>query len=266
MGDAINDFYILNSHVEDSKSFLDEEGGKTIYEVLKIVHGEPLFYKEHYERLKNSFLICNISNCIGEKELLKNIYSLVKENSKTFGNVKITYNTESDNYKIFFIKHSYPTEEMYTEGVKTIFYFGERENPNAKVINSNFRNKVNEEIIKANAYEGILVNNEGYITEGSKSNIFYIKDNEVFTSKVEGVLPGVTRMKIIEMCNNLGVKANEENIKYSDANKFDAFFISGTSPDILPIKEINSEKFNVNNELLRKLILNFNKEVNKFKK
>ena len=50
--------------------------------------------------------------------------------------------------KVFSIKHSYPSREMYEKGVKTIFYHGERANPNAKVVDNDFRAKVTEEIKK----------------------------------------------------------------------------------------------------------------------
>ena len=79
-------------------------------------------------------------------------------------------------------------DRLYTEGVKTILYYGERENPNAKIVNDNFRAKVTEEIKKSNAFEAILVDRNGLITEGSKSNIFAIKDGKLITAKAEAVL------------------------------------------------------------------------------
>ena len=86
---------------------------------------------------------------------------------------------------------------------KNDLYFGERENPNAKIINLSFREKVNKKIREKNAYEAILVDRKGYITEGSKSNIFMIKDNMLLTSPVKAVLPGVTRGEIIDIAEEV---------------------------------------------------------------
>lgn len=143
---------------------------------------------------------------------------------------------------------------MYKEGVKTILYFGERENPNAKVINNSFRGAVNKEIKKNDAHEAILVDRNGYITEGSRSNIFLIKGSNVYTSKVEAVLPGVTRTEIIKVAKENSINIIEENIRYTDLEKFDVLFISGTSPNILPIRRVNGLEFDVENDLLRKLM------------
>lgn len=261
MRESIEKFYILNSKEELSENWIDEKNGKVIYEVLKIINGKPLFYKEHYERMVNSFKLNDKSIVISEEDLLKDIYKLILINEKQIGNIKITYNTFSNNLKIFFIKHSYPTEEMYEKGVKTVLYFGERNNPNAKVVDNNFRSKVTEYIKSKNAFEGILVNHNGFITEGSKSNIFFIKDEKLFTSKVSDVLPGVTRSEIIKMALENSIEVIEKDINYKDLSEYDALFISGTSPNILPIKEVDDLKFNVKNEFLISLKNMFDKEI-----
>ncbi|MBY7006034.1 aminotransferase class IV, partial [Clostridium botulinum] len=165
--------------------------GKVIYEVLRIIHGKPLFLENHLLRMENSFKLINIDQCLDNLKIRNDIENLVRENEKLEGNIKLTYNVNEKVMRIFFINHSYPNEEMYKNGVKTILYFGERENPNAKIVNLNFREKVNIKIKENNAYEAILVDRNGYITEGSKSNIFMVKENVLLTSPIKTVLPGV---------------------------------------------------------------------------
>ncbi|NRW83701.1 branched-subunit amino acid aminotransferase/4-amino-4-deoxychorismate lyase [Clostridium beijerinckii] len=149
-------------------------------------------------------------------------------------------------------------------GVNTILYFGERENPNAKIINDTFRERVNKEIKDNNAYEAILVDSNGHITEGSRSNIFMVKGNKLLTSPVKAVLPGVTRGEIIDIANKVGVEVEEVEYKYSDIDKLDGMFISGTSPKILPIKTVNSINFNADNNLIRKLMKEYDDEIEKY--
>ena len=188
--------------------------------------------------------------------------NLIKNENKFEGNIKITYEVYEKILKIFFIEHSYPSSEMYENGVKTILYFGERENPNAKIVNENFREKVNKEIKDKNVYEAILVDKNGYITEGSKSNIFMIKDNKLLTSPVKAVLPGVTRGEIINLAEKLEIEIKEVEYKYSDIDKLDGMFISGTSPKVLPIKSVNNINLDPNNSIIRKLMLEYDNEIN----
>ena len=252
--DAIGIFYIENGAAISIDNWENQEGSNIIYEVIRVIEGKPLFYEAHYDRMVNSCRLSNTEFKINKDSLKKNIELLIKVNKLREGNLKITFKGKEEVLRIFFIKHSYPTEDMYALGVKTILYHGERTNPNAKIINNDFRKDVQEKIKEANAFEAILVNGENNITEGSKSNIFLIKNDILFTSRVELVLPGVTRTEIIKVAKENNIKVVEENINRDTLEEFDAAFISGTSPNILPISEVNNIKYNINNKLLRQLM------------
>ncbi|MGN2337450.1 aminotransferase class IV [Clostridium cagae] len=259
--EGINKFFIENSNIKKINQLENiKVPGKIIYEVLRIIHGKPLFLENHLLRMENSFKLINIDQCLDNFKIRNDIENLVRENEKLEGNIKLTYNVNEKVMRIFFINHSYPNEEMYKNGVKTILYFGERENPNAKIVNLNFREKVNIKIKENNAYEAILVDRNGYITEGSKSNIFMVKENVLLTSPIKTVLPGVTRGEIIDIAIKNGIKVEEVSYKYSDIEKLDGMFISGTSPKILPINQVDSIKMN-SNEIINKLIKYYNNKI-----
>ncbi|WP_252214131.1 aminotransferase class IV [Clostridium sp. VAP41] len=259
--EGINKFFIENSNIKEINQLENiKVPGKVIYEVLRIIHGKPLFLENHLLRMENSFKLINIDQCLDNFKIRNDIENLVRENEKLEGNIKLTYNVNEKVMRIFFINHSYPNEEMYKNGVKTILYFGERENPNAKIVNLNFREKVNIKIKENNAYEAILVDRNGYITEGSKSNIFMVKENVLLTSPIKTVLPGVTRGEIIDIAIENGIKVEEVSYKYSDIEKLDGMFISGTSPKILPINQVDSIKMN-SNEIINKLIKCYNNKI-----
>ncbi|NFI56268.1 aminotransferase class IV [Clostridium botulinum] len=259
--EGINKFFIENSNIKEINQLENiKVPGKVIYEVLRIIHGKPLFLENHLLRMENSFKLINIDQCLDNLKIRNDIENLVRENEKLEGNIKLTYNVNEKVMRIFFINHSYPNEEMYKNGVKTILYFGERENPNAKIVNLNFREKVNIKIKENNAYEAILVDRNGYITEGSKSNIFMVKENVLLTSPIKTVLPGVTRSEIINIAIENGIKVEEVSYKYSDIEKLDGMFISGTSPKILPINQVDSIKMN-SNEIINKLIKCYNNKI-----
>lgn len=234
---------------------------KIIYEVLRVIDGKPLFLENHLKRMERSFSLINMDFPLSEELLCLKIEETIKVENKNEGNIKITYDVNLKELKIFFIPHNYPTLDQYERGVKTIFYFGERENPNAKIVNNDFRAKVTEEIKLHNAYEAILVDRNGFITEGSKSNIFMVKNDELLTSPTKAVLPGVTRGEIIEIANKLNIVVKEIEYSYKEIKDIDGMFICGTSPKVLPINCVDKEKMNVNNQVIKKIMQEYNKEI-----
>ncbi|MBS5823933.1 MAG: aminotransferase class IV [Clostridium argentinense] len=257
MSEIKNKYFIYNGKIKEAEEYdsIKPTGSKLLYEVIRIIDGKPLFLKEHIERLENSIELTHEEIVINKEGFSKDILELIEVNKNYEGNVKVILDKE-DIY-IFFINHSYPTEDMYNNGVKTILYFGERENPNAKVINNKFREKVNSEIKANDAYEAILVDRNGYITEGSRSNIFMVKDEVVLTAPLKDVLPGITRMKIIEACKSLKLKVEEKPISYTEISTLDGLFISGTSPKVLPINSvgdivIKSQEDNTTKKIMNK--------------
>lgn len=261
-----NRYFVEDGNIDDFSDLIIEESkdNKIIYEVIKIIDGIPLFLEGHIERFKNSFELEGITFSYEYEKIKEYIESLVDANKIKIGNIKIVFECKYETIKIYQIEHFYPTDDMYKNGVKTITYKGERKNPNAKVIDSTFREKVNEEIKKNKAYEAILVSENNNISEGSKSNIFFVKGNMLYTTPVKDVLPGITRKEIIELAQENNIKVNEVRISKDELKNFDAAFICGTSPNILPICEIDGDKKDVANFLIREMILKFNNKINNY--
>ncbi|MBC8061483.1 MAG: aminotransferase class IV [Clostridiaceae bacterium] len=267
--DLINcNYYIQNGIVieADFSEDLITSKGVTLYEVIRVMSGVPLFIEEHLRRLTNSAKLTKIDLKYSNEEIKSQIKVLIEKNKRYEGNIKIILNhNEEDNIYAYFIKHKYPLDEMYSHGVETILYHGERENPNAKVINSIFRKKVDEKITAAEAFEAILVDNNGNVTEGSKSNIFMIKGRDVITAPIKDVLPGVTRDRIIELLRKLHFNIVEKNVNYKEIFNMDAIFITGTSPKVLPINKVEEIKINsINNPILIKIIIEYNILIEKY--
>lgn len=264
MIEAIKKIYIKNGIARPISTFAQDEKGKVIYEVVRISKGKPLFYEKHYQRFINSIKLSNSDFVVNQQWLRKNIQKLTDENKLLSENIKITYNLESRDLLVFVINHKYPTLKLYSEGVDTILYFGERQNPNAKVMDNEFREDVNKEIKLREAYEAILVNRNGLVTEGSKSNIFMIKDDILYTSKLENVLNGVTRTEIISVAQENNIEVIEIDINYLELPSFDAMFISGTSPNILPIKTVDEHEYNTKNIVLREIMKHFKVKIKEY--
>ncbi|WP_291632440.1 aminotransferase class IV [Clostridium sp.] len=270
MDKSIYTYFLFNDEFKISSEFenYNTSIGKSLYEVIRISDGIPIFLMEHIKRLENSAKIMKYNLNISSNEIINRIVKLIFKNSVCDGNMKLVIN---DNFLAYFVPYNYPSKQEYAEGVKTITFHGERSNPNAKVINSVFREKVNEQINNENAYEAILVDDAGFITEGSKSNIFLVQGSTVVTSKVINVLPGITREFVIKTCEKLNIVFQEKNIHESDLESYDGLFISGTSPKVLPIKSVdgfyyNSSKNKIINSIMSEFDAEFNKDKQKFVK
>jgi branched-chain amino acid aminotransferase len=225
----------------------------SVYEVIRLSGGKPQFLKEHYERLERSLASMGKPVPFTCGELASYIDELAEETGIKDHNIKL----ESDisGYSIMYLNPThYPAAELYRSGVKVGLFRGERKNPNIKMMDRELRDATDRAIRQGDLYEVLLVNREGYITEGSRSNVFFIKNGEVFTSPTDAVLPGVTRTVIIRIIESSGIPVHYRAIRRDELGRFDAAFISGTSPKVLPIASIGSNTYDVNDPVLRSVM------------
>ncbi|KEH98132.1 aminotransferase class IV [Clostridium massiliodielmoense] len=268
MKECYGNKFILNNMVRDIEDFdykyLRE--GKSLYEVMRIIDGVPIFLEDHLLRLYNSSKMTELGVWMEKEEIRNNIQKLCEINNNKNANVKIifNYNKGVRTFICYFIESTYPTEDMYENGVKTSFYCAERQNPNIKIVNQNLRDETNKIIEETGVYEVILVNKDGYITEGSRSNIFMIKDGKVITSPIIEVLPGITRKYIIKACINLGYQVIERRVNYKNIDSVDGLFISSTSPKVLPISMVNEVEFDSKNEMIQNIRHEYDKIINNY--
>ncbi|NTW25473.1 MAG: aminotransferase class IV, partial [Lentimicrobium sp.] len=193
--------------------------------------------------------------------LLKEIKTLIKANEVNEGNIKIAITpgkSGKNNLLIYFTPHQYPTTEQFTTGVVVRLLDAERHNPNAKVMDVALRSETDKIKQSEEVYEILLVDRNGFITEGSRSNVFFIQGSTVITPPLEMVLPGVTRKHIIALCLNNGINLKEESVHFSVVPAFDALFLSGTSRKVLPICQVDKTGYPVNNQLMMQVSALFN--------
>jgi len=228
----------------------------SVYEVIRVKDGIALFLEDHYLRLKNSLNLSNTDFDFPYDEFKKKIGELISLNQKKEGNIKFVLSAENLelNWAFAFIPHSYPTQEDYASGVSVGLLSAERINPSAKIIQSNLRAKANQIITENRYYEVILVDKDGMITEGSRSNVFFVKDGVFYTAPASKILEGITRSKVLECLQKLNFKVVEESVYASQIKEFDAIFLTGTSPKVLPISRVENYIFETDSKLVRKLI------------
>lgn len=236
---------------------------KTVYEVMRVIDGTPLFLDEHIERILNSAKEAGLKDVPVRSKFEKAISGLIKKNGPEDGNILLCIipNKEHSHILSWYVEHHYPSEKEYIKGVGIRTMKAIRKQPTAKVWNAELRSKAQYLISESEVYEVLLVDKKKNITEGSRSNIFFIRGDSLFTTPDTMVLQGITRKKILELANKLMIEVSEREIPLKDLPFYEAAFISGTSPGILPVSLIDKHRFNTSNEMMRKLMAAYDEKV-----
>lgn len=256
MSECLSNSFILNGELQPGELFDNSlvYEGESVYEVIRMSKGKPFFFNDHIERLISSVRLQKKKMVAGIDELTRDVVALVKSEKRKDINLKIVFNyNKSDSYLIYFIEPVYPTAEQYRKGVRGSLFFAERKDPESKVINHRLRSEIYHKLILDGAYEALLVNKDNYITEGSRSNIFFIRDENLFTAPDEAVLNGITRKYILEICRENGINVKFTFIKAAKISEYESVFMTGTSPVVLPFNSIGKVNFRVDHPLLIQL-------------
>ncbi len=244
--------------------------GISFYEVLKIKKKTPLFLSDHLERLAESLKAANFISSTPLEVIAENIDRLIDLNTAIDdGNIRLILHYPFNSSKkpdiyVYYIPHSYPSEYEYASGISLVLVHSERKNVHSKIINMDARMALNRKIRDNKAYEALLVNKDGFITEGSKSNFFMIREDKITTAPEKDVLPGITRKHIFRLCRNSGIDIREAKIHYTETGNYESCFITGTSPGVLAVRNIGSKIFKHDHPLLGKVSQEYEKLVSDY--
>lgn len=88
--------------------------------------------------------------------------------------------------------------------------------------------------------EAMLLDNEGYVAEGSGENIFLVKDGVIYTPDLTSALNGITRNTIFTLCKELDIEIREKRITRDEVYIADEAFFTGTAAEVTPIREVDN--------------------------
>ena len=259
-GKILGDKYVINGMSADASGKIPDMSADTYYEVIRLIDGKLLFLSDHLARLRLSLSGSGIEYP-GNQRIIESLGLLIKENSFREGNIRICLQQTNRNEPVlqcYFIPYFYPDSSMYVKGVKLAIYSHMRPNPGIKKWDDRFRNSVSRYILEHKVYEVALKNQQNQITEGSRSNIFFIdRAGKLITTPNKDVLPGITRKYVMEIAARDGIQIEEKTISTNELASLVSVFISGTSPKVLPVKQIDDFFFDVNHPRLRLLMDQF---------
>ncbi len=248
MNECFGRKFILDGVIQDADHFSNSMvyEGDSIYEVIRMVKGNPVFFFDHMKRLEASLRMQKRAVLADATVLRRDIIRLSKSEKRKELNLKIVFNYAKDqkHYLVYFIEPIYPSEEQYRKGVKGILFHAERKDPESKIINHKLRSSIYHKLILEGGYEALLVNEKNQITEGSRSNIFFLKNDILYTAPGKMVLNGITRKHILDICRENGIKVKYECVTVDSMGDYDAVFMTGTSPAVLKFHCVNDTYFN----------------------
>jgi branched-chain amino acid aminotransferase len=106
---------------------------------------------------------------------------------------------------------------------------------------------VNSQIAKKEAiatgyHEALLLDTEGYISEGSGENVFIVRNGHLKTTPLTSILEGITRDSIMEIAEDMGISTKEERFTRDEVYICDEAFFTGTAAEVTPIRELDNRK------------------------
>lgn len=239
-------------------SSIEYSYGFGVYETLRVSNRQIYFLKDHVERLMESARIIGLEHPFTEDVVEESINQIIAKNNAETCNIKMLLigapSKEEAQLFIICLNPLFPDKKLYRDGATFTTYKYERVFPHAKTLNMLQSYLAYREAKKLGAYDSLLINRDGHITEGTRTNFFCIKDKIIYTPLEKDILLGVTRKALLKVAVENGYEIVEKDIKIDDITNFDGAFISSTSSKIVPIKSIDEQVLKPQPDELKKLI------------
>lgn len=271
--------YVNGRFVEKEKALISvyDHGflyGDGVFEGIRVYDGNVFKLKEHIDRLYESAHSIMLDIPHRKEEMEEIIVNTVIKNDLQSAYIRVVVSRGAGDLGLDPRNCPKPTviviaealaiyaEELYEKGLKLASVGYRRSRPdtlNPQIKSLNYLNNILVKLasVQANADEALILNNEGYVTEGSADNIFIIKEEKIVTPPVYlGALEGITRNTIIDLAKELDYEIVEEPFTLHDVYIADEVFLTGTAAEVIPVISVDDRKINdgkpgsITNELL----------------
>jgi branched-chain amino acid aminotransferase len=239
--------------------------GSSVFEGIRVYKthlGSAVFrLKDHIQRLMDSAKIYRMDIKYSFEEICQAAIDTVKKNNFTtcylrpvifrgFGDFGVNaFNNPVETYIASWEWGAYLGPEALEQGVDVCFSSWNRSAPNTfPTLAKCGANYMNSQLIKmesiVNGYtEGIALDINGYVSEGSGENIFVIRQGVIYTPPISAsILTGITRDSVIHLCRELGYELREITLPREMLYIADEVFFTGTAAEITPIRSIDKIK------------------------
>jgi branched-chain amino acid aminotransferase len=225
----------------------------------KTADGTAIFrLEEHTQRLLNSAKILRMSIPFSKEQIMQAQVDVVRANKlescylrplSWIGSRKLGVSPKDNHIHLMVAAWAwgaYLGDEGMTRGIRVKISSYTRHHVNitmtqAKAV-SNYTNSIlaNTEALDDGYDEAMLLDANGFVSEGSGENVFVVKDGVVYTPDLSaGALNGITRNTVLHICKDLGIEVVQKRITRDEIYICDEAFFSGTAAEITPIRELD---------------------------
>jgi aminodeoxychorismate lyase len=221
--------------------------GDGLFETVRVVHGKPFRFAQHLERLARGADFFKIKLPFALKEIQRFAAQLIEENKMSDAILRLTltrgtgergYTPGNENKPTLAMTlHAAPETPVEWNLITSSFRI-----PAADPISSfKTTSKILHVLARAEAKEkgadeALLVNTNGEVAETASGNLFWIYHDQICTVPTgRGVLPGVTRAVVLEICQTLGLQTNKCVIKPEALRNSEGIFVTQSALGIIPV-------------------------------
>jgi branched-chain amino acid aminotransferase len=235
--------------------------GEGIYETMRTYHGRPFLYDRHLRRMRRSAELISLTIPFSDAELAERIGETMAAAPfrgesyirvlVTRGVGELTYDltaTPTPSVVIIVKPQVDPPREAYEKGVSVAIVDVVRNHPgtvNPMIKSNNLLNcaLAMQEAYRRGAFEGVMRNYRGELTECTTSNLFVVKNGTALTPPLDaGLLPGITREFLFDIGTEVGVEVREQVLRDADLLDADEAFLTSTTREAVPIVTVNGQK------------------------
>lgn len=228
--------------------------GIGLFETIKI-EDCPIDLDLHLTRMFNSSKELNLDIKYNKEFYKKKILKYIKDNNIKNKALRLTVFDEGYNISTRDVPYS---KETYEKGFKLIISPIKRGNSiiyKHKTTNY-YENIYTKKYALSRGYDdGLFLDYNNTILECSMSNIFFIKDNKIYTPNSElPILNGVMKKRIIDVCSELNIKLIEKNININDIKEYDFAFVTNSLMKVMKVTKIEDIVYSSTNKIFDKIV------------
>lgn len=231
--------------------------GYGLFETMRAYSGRILFMEKHLARLSTSAMLLGI-DLESNADLGKALYDTLQANNLSDARIRLTLSGGEGepvpnplahrSPTLFIIARSYTpyTSQVYEQGFKAIVSQIRRNtrSPVSALKSLNYLDNLLAQRAArlVGADQAILLNEQGYLAEGSTSNIFLISGNTLLTPDEDsGILPGITRGAVMELAPTLGIEVKEQKISLDELLQADEAFFTNSLIELMPLTQVSGQ-------------------------
>lgn len=237
---------------------LEYSYGFGVYETIRVSKGVIYFLEQHAQRLLKSAEIIGLSHKLTLTDIESTTAKLVEKLGNGTYNLKLLLIGGAEPkgclFTIMASNPLFPNRQLYANGAKLITAHYERAWPQAKTLNMLGSYLAYRQARQEQAYDALLVNGEGQVTEGTRTNFFVMRGKTIISPPADDILLGVMRSVVLQVAREHGYTVEEHPILLAELGKYDGAFVTSTSSKVMPIRHVDAIEFGPPKEPLKNLM------------